>query len=111
MENNSDVTHLTIWVFVSFFVGYKGRRNLLDSLSDVLPTDAMIPFYAGLSYKREEPTLHYSFSNDRLFWPYQPMLPIFITIWEGRILPNECSQKRLRPLKRARNCRKTTCFV
>ena len=54
MENNSDITHLTNLGICEFFAGdTEVAAYLLDSLSDVLPTDAMIPFYAGLSYKRQ----------------------------------------------------------
>jgi tetratricopeptide (TPR) repeat protein len=36
-----------------FFVGnYEFAAPLLDSLTDVLPLDAFIPLYAGLSYKQ-----------------------------------------------------------
>ena len=45
---------LLIWVFVSFCRRYRSSAYLLDSLSDVLPTDAMIPFYAGLRTNGKE---------------------------------------------------------
>ncbi len=52
-EDNSDATHLTNLGVCEFFAGdAEVAAHLLDSLSEVLPADAMIPFYAGLSYKR-----------------------------------------------------------
>jgi tetratricopeptide (TPR) repeat protein len=52
MEQNSDLTHLTNQGICEFFIGnVEYSAHLLDSLSTLLPTDAMIPFYAGLSYK------------------------------------------------------------
>jgi tetratricopeptide (TPR) repeat protein len=53
MENNSDPTHLTNLGICEFFVGNVDvAAPLLDSLSYVIPTDPMIPFYAGLAYKQ-----------------------------------------------------------
>lgn len=53
MGNNSNPFFLMNQGISAFFVGeYEHAAQLLDSLTTVLPTDPMLPFYAGLSYKQ-----------------------------------------------------------
>jgi len=53
LEQNSDPFHLMNLGISEFFLGNcEFSAPLLDSLSYVLQTDAFIPLYAGLSYKR-----------------------------------------------------------
>ncbi len=52
LENYKDPFHLKNQGICEFFTGnHEHSAYLLDSLSDELNDDAMIPFYAGLSYK------------------------------------------------------------